>query len=112
MRDAIVADSMAAAAAASEPTMYTHRFYFEYNAYVPDEHIKDVKTPEELTFEKAAKDRLIVGSPEDCLEQLQMWKEAIQPDYLIMRFRQPGGPSHEKTLQAIRTFGEKVIPKL
>ncbi len=112
MRDAIVADSMAAAAAASEPTMYTHRFYFEYNAYIPDEHIKDVKTPEELTFEKAAKDRLIVGSPEDCLEQLQMWKEAIQPDYLIMRFRQPGGPSHEKTLQAIRTFGEKVIPKL
>ena len=112
MRDAIIADSMAAAVAASEPTMYTHRFYFEYDAYVPDEHIKDVKTPEELTFEKAAKDRLIVGSPEDCLEQLQMWKEAIQPDYLIMRFRQPGGPSHEKTLQAIGTFGEKVIPKL
>ena len=112
MRDAIVSDSMAGAEAASEPTMYTHRFYFEYDAYVPDEHIKDVKSPEELTFATASKERLIVGSPDDCLEQLQMWKEAIQPDYLIMRFRQPGGPSHENTLQAIRAFGEKVIPNL
>ena len=112
MRDAVLADSMADAEAASEPTMYTHRFYFQYDAYVQDEHIKAVKTPEELSFGIAAKERLIVGSPEDCLEQLQMWKEAIQPDYLIMRFRQPGGPSHENTLQAIRTFGEKVIPKL
>ena len=112
MRDAVLADSMADAEAASGPTMYTHRFYFQYDAYVQDEHIKDVKTPEELSFGIASKERLIVGSPEDCLEQLQMWKEAIQPDYLIMRFRQPGGPSHENTLQAIHTFGEKVIPKL
>ena len=57
-------------------------------------------------------DRLIVGSPDDCLEQLQRWQEEIRPDYLIMRFRQPGGPSHQKTLEAIRLFGEKVIPKL
>ena len=83
MRDAVLADSMADAEAASEPTMYTHRFYFQYDAYVQDEHIKDVKTPEELSFGIAARERLIVGSPEDCLEQLQMWKEAIQPDYLI-----------------------------
>jgi alkanesulfonate monooxygenase SsuD/methylene tetrahydromethanopterin reductase-like flavin-dependent oxidoreductase (luciferase family) len=112
MRDAIVADSMAAAEAASEPTMYTHRFYFQYGAYVPDEYFKDVKKPEDMTFAQTAKDRLIVGSPDDCLEQLLHWKEEIQPDYLIIRLRQPGGPSHENTLNAIRTFGEKVIPKL
>lgn len=112
MRDAIVADDMAGAEEASDPTMYTHRFYFQYDAYVEDEHIKDVKSPEELSFAIAAKERLIVGSPADCLEQLQMWKEAIKPDYLIIRFRQPGGPSHTNTLQAIRTFGEEVIPQL
>ena len=112
MRDAIVADSMAAAEAASEPTMYTHRFYFQYGAYVPDEYFKDVKKPEDMTFAQTAKDRLIVGSPDDCLEQLLHWKEEIRPDYLIIRLRQPGGPSHENTLNAIRTFGEKVIPKL
>ena len=112
MRDAVVADSMAAAEAASGPTMYTHRFYFQYGAYVPDAYLKDVTKPEDLSFSQTAQDRLIVGGPDDCLEQLLHWKEEIRPDYLILRFRQPGGPSHEATLRAIRTFGEQVIPKL
>jgi alkanesulfonate monooxygenase SsuD/methylene tetrahydromethanopterin reductase-like flavin-dependent oxidoreductase (luciferase family) len=112
MRDAVIAGNMKEAEAESGPTMYTHRFYFQYGAYVPDDYLKDVKRPEDLTFAKAAKDRLIVGSPDDCLEQLQHWQEEIKPDYLIIRFRQPGGPSHQKTLEAIRRFGEKVIPQL
>ena len=112
MRDAVIADSMAAAEAESAPTMVTHRFYFQYGAYVPDDYMKDVKRPEDFTFKIAAKDRLIVGSPKDCLDQLQMWNEALRPDYLILRIRQPGGPPHEKALQAIRAFGESVIPRL
>lgn len=112
MRDAVVANDMKQAEAESGPTMYTHRFYFQYGAYVPDDYLKDVKRPEDLTFGKAAKDRLIVGAPGDCLEQLLRWKAEIQPDYLIIRFRQPGGPSHQKTLEAIRLFGERVIPNL
>jgi alkanesulfonate monooxygenase SsuD/methylene tetrahydromethanopterin reductase-like flavin-dependent oxidoreductase (luciferase family) len=79
---------------------------------VPDDYIKDVKRPEDFKFKIAAKDRLIVGSPKDCLDQLQMWKEAVRPDYLILRIRQPGGPSHEKALHTIRAFGESVIPRL
>jgi alkanesulfonate monooxygenase SsuD/methylene tetrahydromethanopterin reductase-like flavin-dependent oxidoreductase (luciferase family) len=112
MRDAVIANSMPEAEAASGPTMYTHRFYFQYGAYVPDEYLQDVTRPEDLSFAKAAKDRLIVGSAEDCLAQLQRWQAEIQPDYLIIRFRQPGGPTHQKTLEAIRAFGEQVIPKL
>lgn len=112
MRDAVIANSMKEAEAESGPTMYTHRFYFQYGAYMPDDYLKDVKSPEALSFQKCAQDRLIVGSPGDCLEQLKKWQEEIKPDYLIVRFRQPGGPSHEKTLEAIRLFGEKVIPKL
>lgn len=112
MRDAVIADSMREAEAASAPTMHTHRFYYKYGAYVPDDYLRDVKSADELTFSKAAKDRLIVGAPEDCLEQLQRFREEVRPDYLIVRFRQPGGPSHEKTLRAIRAFGEKVIPAL
>jgi len=112
MRDAVIGDSMAAAEAESGPTMVTHRFYYKYGAYVPDDYLKDVKSPEEFSFKIAAKDRLIVGSTKDCLDQLQMWKEAIRPDYLILRIRQPGGPSHAKALQAIRAFGDSVIPRL
>jgi len=71
-----------------------------------------VKTPKDLSFQKCARDRLVVGSPDDCLEQLRKWQEEITPDYLILRIRQPGGPSHQKTLDAIRLFGDRVIPKL
>ena len=112
MRDAVIADNLAAAEAESAPTMVTHRFYYKYGAYVPDDYLKDVKRVEDFTFKLAAKDRLIAGSPNDCLEQLKMWDEAVHPDYLILRIRQPGGPPHEKTLQAIRDFGESVIPRL
>jgi alkanesulfonate monooxygenase SsuD/methylene tetrahydromethanopterin reductase-like flavin-dependent oxidoreductase (luciferase family) len=112
MRDAVIAESMAAAEAQSAPTMVTHRFYFEYGAYVPDEHLKEVRRASDLTFRIAAKDRLVAGSPGDCLEQLLEWKEEIRPDYLIIRFRQPGGPPHEKALEAIRQFGDAVIPRL
>jgi alkanesulfonate monooxygenase SsuD/methylene tetrahydromethanopterin reductase-like flavin-dependent oxidoreductase (luciferase family) len=112
MRDAVIADSMEQAEAESGPTMYTHRFYFQYGAYMPDDYLKDVKSPRELSFRKCARDRLIVGSPEDCLEQLARWQEEVRPDYLIVRFRQPGGPPHDKTLESIRRFGERVIPRL
>jgi alkanesulfonate monooxygenase SsuD/methylene tetrahydromethanopterin reductase-like flavin-dependent oxidoreductase (luciferase family) len=98
MRDAVIANSMHEAEAESGPTMYTHRFYFQYGAYMPDEYLKDVTRPEDLTFAQAAKDRLIVGSADDCLAQLQRWQAEIQPDYLIIRFRHPGGPTHQKTL--------------
>jgi alkanesulfonate monooxygenase SsuD/methylene tetrahydromethanopterin reductase-like flavin-dependent oxidoreductase (luciferase family) len=79
---------------------------------VPDEYLQDITRPEDLSFAKAAKDRLIVGSANDCLAQLQRWQAEIQPDYLIIRLRQPGGPTHQQTLATIRVFGEQVIPQL
>jgi alkanesulfonate monooxygenase SsuD/methylene tetrahydromethanopterin reductase-like flavin-dependent oxidoreductase (luciferase family) len=112
MRDAVIANSMPEPEAASGPTMYTHRFYFQYGAYVPDEYLKDVAQPKDLSFTKAAQDRLIVGLADDCLAQLQRRQAEIQPDYLIILFRQPGHPSHQKAMEAIRAFGEQVILKL
>lgn len=112
MRDCVIADSWDAALAKSEPTMSTHRYYFGGGAYVMDEHLKDVKNADDLTFEIAAKERLIAGPPEACLEQLQMWQEAVEPDYLLVRMRQPGGPPQAESLEQIRLFGDKVITKL
>ncbi len=112
MRDCVIGDSYEECVAKSDPTMITHRFYFEYGAYVQDEYLADIEKPGDLSFEVAAKNRLIAGSPEECLDQLQMWQQEIQPDYLMLRMRQPGGPSHEENLRDIRLFGEKVIPRL
>jgi alkanesulfonate monooxygenase SsuD/methylene tetrahydromethanopterin reductase-like flavin-dependent oxidoreductase (luciferase family) len=112
MRDLWVTDSMETARRESDPLMYTHRFYFRNGAYVEDEHLKGIRSEEQWTFERAATDRFIIGSPEDCREQLQMWRREIAPDYLILRMRHPGGPAHKRVVEAIRLFGEKVLPHL
>ncbi|HZO80425.1 MAG TPA: LLM class flavin-dependent oxidoreductase [Candidatus Binataceae bacterium] len=112
MRDVLVSDSWEAARRESEPLMYTHRFYFRNNGYAMDDVIKNVKSEEQWTFDVAAPNRFIAGSPKDCLQQLQMWQKEVQPDYLVLRMRHPGGPSHERVKQAISTFGREVLPKL
>ena len=112
MRDCVIGPNWEACVAKSGPTMTTHRWYFHYGAYVKDDYVKDVKVAEDLSFDIAARDRLIAGSPAQCLEQLLMWKEEVQPDYVMLRMRQPGGPPQAEALSDIRMFGEQVIPKL
>jgi alkanesulfonate monooxygenase SsuD/methylene tetrahydromethanopterin reductase-like flavin-dependent oxidoreductase (luciferase family) len=112
MRDCVIGDTWDACVTKSAPTMTTHRWYHHYGAYVKDDYIKDVKTSDDLTFDIAANDRLIAGSPQQCLEQLLMWKEEVQPDYVMLRMRQPGGPPQAEALADIRLFGEHVIPNL
>ena len=112
MRDCIVGTSYEDCVRKSDPTMVSHRFYFENGAYVEDGYLDGVEKAQDLSFERAAKDRLIAGSPEACLDQLQMWREEIRPDYLLVRMRQPGGPPQAESLNDIRLFGEKVIAKL
>jgi alkanesulfonate monooxygenase SsuD/methylene tetrahydromethanopterin reductase-like flavin-dependent oxidoreductase (luciferase family) len=112
MRDVWVADSMEKAKQESGPLMYTHRFYFRNKAYVEDECLKGITSEEQWTFERAQKDRFISGSPEHCREQLQMWQKEIRADYLILRMRHPGGPDHKRVVEAIRMFGDKVLPHL
>ena len=112
MRDCVIGETWQACVAKSGPTMSTHRWYFHYGAYVKDDYVREVKKPEDLSFEIAARDRLIAGSPAQCLEQLQMWKDEVQPDYVMLRMRQPGGPPQPEALADIRMFGEKVISKL
>ena len=112
MRDVWVAESMEKAMRESGPLMNNHRFYFRNKVYVEDEHLKGITSEEQWTFERAQKDRLIIGSPEHCREQLQMWQKAIRPDCLIVRMRLADGPDHKRVLDAIRMFGDRVLPHL
>ena len=75
---------------------------------------QDNRSEAEFTLDKMAGDRIILGSPEEVVDQLQRWQEATNAEMLMFRLRQAhsGGPPHDKILRAIRLFGEKVIPKL
>lgn len=40
----------------------------------------------------------VAGTPQDCIEQLEMYEKEYDVDYVIMRFRLPGGPERERVL--------------
>jgi alkanesulfonate monooxygenase SsuD/methylene tetrahydromethanopterin reductase-like flavin-dependent oxidoreductase (luciferase family) len=94
-----------------EHAMTSHRFYFGaggYNAAV-DPWINDLASADEFTLDKVSPDRFIMGSPEDCIAEIERWHRELGTDYFLMRFRHPNGPAHEKVLESIKLFGEKVI---
>jgi len=66
----------------------------------------------EINIDNMAPDRLILGEPQEVVEDFHRWKEATGADYFLLRLRHAhsGGPSHERILEAIQLFGEEVIP--
>lgn len=105
MREGFVARSREEALMiAGEAILFTHRFYWRQGAYY-----HDVKKAEELTVERVAADRLILGSPEDCIAQIERWHRETGIEHFVIRFRHAVGPTIEQTLESIRLFGEKVI---
>jgi alkanesulfonate monooxygenase SsuD/methylene tetrahydromethanopterin reductase-like flavin-dependent oxidoreductase (luciferase family) len=114
LRDGWVADSLEDVERVWWPIIRAeHWFYFEN---IPrwvaefEPFLADVKTEDDFKFDNHMVDRLIVGSPEDCIASIRKFQDAIDMDYLIMTFRQTEGPGFEQELECIRRFGRDVIP--
>ena len=89
-----------------------HWFYFEHiPRWVADREpfLRDVKTEDDFQFANHMIDRLVVGDPKQCLETILRFEDEVQNDYLILSFRLPKGPSHEKEMECIERFGKEVI---
>ena len=84
----------------------THRYYWRHGSYY-----QDIKREEDLDLKRIGLDRLILGSPQDCIERIRMWKAEIGADHFLIRFKHPAGPPHTKVMEALRLFGEEVIPE-
>ncbi|HXH09166.1 MAG TPA: LLM class flavin-dependent oxidoreductase [Alphaproteobacteria bacterium] len=65
----------------------------------------------DLPFETLRDQRFIIGSPEDCIEQLQHYHERLGANHFLLRIQWAGMPQ-EQVLEAIALFGEQVIPQL
>jgi probable F420-dependent oxidoreductase len=65
---------------------------------------------EQVTLEEFAHDRAIGGTPEDCVTQLNRWREGSNCDAMLMLLNEDAG--YEKMLGAIRLFGREVFPAL
>lgn len=69
--------------------------------------------PNELKweFDRLAKNRFILGSPEECLDQIREYEDRLGTDYMLVRFDWTPGLPQEEILTSMRLFGEKVIQR-
>lgn len=91
-----------------------HRLYYNVGVYDRrfEPWVDEVKERADFTLDKLAPGRFLFGSPEEVVQTLREWGEITGADYVALRMRHPGGPSHAETLEAIRRFGAEVIPAL
>jgi len=89
-------------------SMYKYYFTLGVKMYVRGKQLKDLDDP---LFEHLAEERFIIGTPEDCIKEIEMYKGELGINYISHRmvFPQAG---HEVILGLIETFGEEVIANL
>jgi probable F420-dependent oxidoreductase len=109
MRDAWVAGTRAEADAVYGPHVMTaYRYYWENRLA----EFRELSADTEFTLQNLAPDRLILGDPETCVREFQRWQKATGATTFLLRLRHAhsGGPPHAKIMDAIRLFGERVLP--
>lgn len=64
---------------------------------------------ESLALEELARDRFVIGTPDDVIRECLRHRDELRVTHLIVRFNFPG-MSQANVLRAIRLFGKEVIP--
>lgn len=114
MRQYALAESRAEARRLySEMVATTWRYYWLNRSFNLDlePHWRHIRRPEEITFDMAAPDRVIWGSPADCARQTRRWLAETGADYLAVAFTPPPD-GHQRLLQTLRLFAERVMPEV
>ena len=110
IRETFVAKSRAEAVAQARPCL-EQLYRAIYVKWKQNEAMND---PTELSraFDKLSEGRFILGSPEECIDQIQEYKERLGVSYMLPRFDWTPGLPQDEILASMRLFGEKVIQKL
>ena len=82
--------------------------------YVRWKQNEAMNDPAELgwAFDKLASGRFILGSPEECIDQIKEYEARLGVNTMLPRFDWTPGLPQEEILASMRLFGEKVIQKL
>jgi len=110
IRETFVANRKKEAIEKARPCL-EHLYRGLYIKWKQNEAMND---PSELgwSFDKLAKGRFILGSPSECIEQIQEYEERLGVSYMLPRFDWTPGLRQDEILASMRLFGEKVIQKL
>jgi alkanesulfonate monooxygenase SsuD/methylene tetrahydromethanopterin reductase-like flavin-dependent oxidoreductase (luciferase family) len=108
LREAWIAETRQQAWQEAAP--YLQRKYAVYSDWGQDRAV-----PPDQTFdhplEELARDRFIIGTPDDLLQQARRYAEELGVTTLLLRVQWPGMP-RQQVLDQIRLIGEAVIPRL
>jgi alkanesulfonate monooxygenase SsuD/methylene tetrahydromethanopterin reductase-like flavin-dependent oxidoreductase (luciferase family) len=86
----------------------SHRAKIAAGVYHVDPKIAD-RAPESVGFDELAEERWLVGDAASIQSELDAWEDELGIDYVLLRFRTQGRPSHEAAVEQLRSFGEAVI---
>jgi len=89
-------------------SMYKYYFTLGVKIYVRGKQLTDIDDP---LFEHLAEERFIIGTPEDCIKEIEMYRGELGINYISHRMVFPQA-SHEVILGLIEIFGEEVIANI
>jgi alkanesulfonate monooxygenase SsuD/methylene tetrahydromethanopterin reductase-like flavin-dependent oxidoreductase (luciferase family) len=110
IREAFVAKSRKEAVEKAQPCL--EELY--RSIYIKWKQNEAMSDPDELSwaFDRLAKNRFILGSPEECIDQVKEYESRLGATHLLVRFDWTPGLPQKEILAAMRLFGEEVIQKL
>lgn len=84
------------------------------NIYIKWRQNEAMSDPTELKweFDRLAKDRFVLGSPDECIEQIQEYEKRMGTTAMLVRFDWTPGLAQEEILASMRLFGDKVIQRM
>jgi alkanesulfonate monooxygenase SsuD/methylene tetrahydromethanopterin reductase-like flavin-dependent oxidoreductase (luciferase family) len=82
--------------------------------YIKWKQNEAMSDPNELSwgFDRLARGRFILGSPEECVDQIREYENRLGVTYMLPRFDWTPGLPQDEILSSMRLFGDKVIQKL
>jgi len=75
----------------------------------PDGVFGRLERGEAVPLPEFARDRVIAGTPDDCIEQIGRWQDAVAPDHLLLGLSGPDR-SPDGLRAAMELFGREVLP--
>jgi alkanesulfonate monooxygenase SsuD/methylene tetrahydromethanopterin reductase-like flavin-dependent oxidoreductase (luciferase family) len=108
MREICVAESREAAMRLARPSLEQ-----KYRAYVAWGQQRALPSDDDMTqaFDELLRDRFIMGSPEECADEVQRCVSEVGANTMIFRVTWPGMPQ-EGVLRGLRLLAERVRPRI
>ncbi len=91
-----------------ECVTYTAKGYASWGSMV-DEKGNLLSDPDDPILYDLALKQSVIGSPEECIETINAYKEAVPVDPFICRFKFPG-ITHKEAMDSMRLFADEVMP--